>query len=167
MKAIKENNEWRKYAKIPNIYLGVIGYQYATDRHYNDGWRDIVPPNFNPDTHKQINELEEIGEHPNKVVTYKVVALTQAEINQRNEELIPLILTRSQLRRSLILNGISEANILNAINSLPSPQKEFTLIMWEDEQNFTRTSPEVQGIKTIMGLTEQELNNIFIQGANL
>ena len=171
MKAIKINNDW-KLQSIPKDYRRpngnfVLGYINKTEYHYEDGWRDFVQPTYDTETHKKLNELEEIGSDPNKVVTYKVVELTQGELDQRAEDAIPMTLTRSQLRRSLMLSGINETDILNAINTLPSPQKELILIKWEDEQTFTRTSIDVQDIKAIMQLTDEQLNNIFIQGAEL
>ena len=63
---------------FPTYFNGKSGYQY-TKTHYEDGWRNVVQPTFNNATHKRTNELEEIGEHPNKQVTYKVVALSQEE----------------------------------------------------------------------------------------
>lgn len=167
MKAIKINNEWQKFAKIPSTFNGIYGYQYDTSRHYNDGWRDFVSPVYNAETETHTQTIIEQGTHPNKTATYEVRDLTQEELDQRAEDSIPMALTRSQLRQSLLLNGISEVDILNAINTLPSPQKELILIKWEDEQTFNRTSQDVQGIKEIMELTTDQLNNIFIQGVEL
>jgi hypothetical protein len=167
MKAIKINNEWQKFAKIPSTFNGVNGYQYDTSRHYNDGWRDFVSPVYNAETETHTQTIIEQGTDPNKTATYEVRDLTQEELDQRAEDAIPVTLTRSQLRQSLLLNGILEVDILNAINTLPSPQKELILIKWEDEQTFTRTSQDVQDIKEIMQLTTEQLNNIFIQGVEL
>jgi len=51
--------------------------------HYEEGWRDFVEPEFDPETERKTGELvyDEVADN----VTYKVVSLTQLEIEQRAE----------------------------------------------------------------------------------
>lgn len=162
----KENNCKVDTNGYPTRFNGVKGYQYDTT-HYQDGWRDFVAPTFNTATHKQTNEFEEIGQHPNRVVSYKVVEKTQEEIDAYEEAQVPLILTASQLRQSLVLAGINLQSVVDAINTLPSPQKELVLVKWEYENTYNRTSPEVIAISQIVGLDDEALKQIYITGSEL
>lgn len=77
MKTNITENPIKAYGQIPTIWNGVNGYQYATEQHYEDGWRDIVIPEIDHATEK-LGEL--YYDEQNDVVTYEVIEKTQQEI---------------------------------------------------------------------------------------
>lgn len=90
MKTNINENPLKAYSQIPSEWGGVIGYQYATEQHYEDGWRDIVIPEFDHKTEKlgelYYDEGEDVG-------TYPVIEKTQQEIEA---ELISALETEKQ-----------------------------------------------------------------------
>ena len=75
MKSNINENPLKEYAEIPSVWDGKIGYQYDTDNHYADGWRDIIVPSYNSQTEK-LGGLILDGDD----VTYEVITKTQQEI---------------------------------------------------------------------------------------
>lgn len=52
-----------------------------------------------------------------------------------------------------------------AINSLPSPQKEQAQIEWEYASEVRRDNPLIAQLMQAMGMGETELDSLFIEGA--
>lgn len=75
MKSNINESPLKEYAEIPPVWDGKIGYQYDTDNHYADGWRDIIIPAYNSQTEK-LGGLILDGDD----VTYEVIQKTQQEI---------------------------------------------------------------------------------------
>ena len=168
MKAIIINNKIKFYPSIPSTWVNVLSkYETLIDRHYQDGWRDRVIPSFDSETQKIVGDwiMKTVDEV--EICTKEVEDLTQEEIEDKIEANIPSQLTASQLRQAMILQGISVSDVVGAINTLPSPEKELVLVKWEYETSFNRTSAEVQSIGQILQLNTEQINNLFIVGENL
>lgn len=138
------------------------GYDKLTEQHYKDGWRDVVTEKV-----KEDEKLSDLFVLENDIVVKKAIKLTTEELAEKQESLIPNRLTASQLRQALVIKGYTLQSILDAINSLPSPQKDIMLIRWEYEQHYNRTSEEVKSISMAIGLTEEALKEIFKLGSKL
>lgn len=67
---------------IPRKMNGIHNYQNATNRHFSDGWRDVVNPVYDA----SIERLGDLVINGNEV-TYEVIPLTEQEIEtkKRNE----------------------------------------------------------------------------------
>lgn len=69
----------KEYGEIPSLWNDTIGYNYATDTHYEDGWRDLIVPEID-------HALQYLGEldfdEENDVVSYEVIEKTVEEIEQ-------------------------------------------------------------------------------------
>jgi hypothetical protein len=72
-----------------------------------------------------------------------------------------------QLRIKLLELGINDAKIKEAINSFPSPDNEVALISYEYSVEFDRYSPLVIGVGELLGLTNDQLDTIWIEGINV
>lgn len=72
------NNTPLKISSIPRVWNGIRNYQNATDRHFDDGWRDVVNPAYD-------SAIEKLGGLiiSGNQVTYEVIALNQSEIDQK------------------------------------------------------------------------------------
>lgn len=158
------SNVQKIYLEIPRTweFEGVTyqGYQHFTDLHFEHGWRDVVLPTFNAETHKLSNEYILI----NDIVTKEVIDLTPEEIAEANKPIVPESISQMKLRKQLILSGISIASIDALIQSLPRPNRDLIYTMWEYAVVFDRSNPELIGLAQMLGLTSEQLDEIFING---
>lgn len=79
---------------------------------------------------------------------------------------VPQSVTMRQARLALLAAG-KLAAVEAAIASLPSPQKEAAQIEWEFSSVVDRNRPLVQTLGPALGLSEAELDALFIQAAQL
>lgn len=77
---------------------------------------------------------------------------------------IPQIITARQLRLMLISKGISLQRIASIIEALPPEQRDIAKVSWEYAHTFERNNPMLLQVAEAIGITEEELNDIFIQG---
>ncbi len=74
-----KNREGFYIGSIPNKFHGteriVGGYAGRTDLHSVDGWKEVVQPTYNTETHKLGTPIEE-----GNVITYTVLAKTPEEL---------------------------------------------------------------------------------------
>lgn len=80
---------------------------------------------------------------------------------------VPNEITPRQGRQALFLSGITDAMVVSAMNTLPSPQKELALIEWEYSTAFVRANPLMNQMGAALGLTPQDIDNLFIFGITL
>ncbi len=71
-----------------------------------------------------------------------------------------------RLRAVLALDG-KEADVQNAINTLPDPNKTIAQRAWDFGSNTERTSQTVAFIKNVLSLTDAEVDQYFIDAENL
>jgi hypothetical protein len=79
---------------------------------------------------------------------------------------IPTMVTMRQARLALLRGGLL-SQVDAAIAALPSPQKEEAEIEWEYSQEVHRDRALVQMLAPALGLTESDLDDLFIMGATL
>ena len=80
---------------------------------------------------------------------------------------VPEEVTRRQARQALFLNDYLD-QVPIKINAIQDPVvKAMAQIEWEDSQTFRRDRPLVISIGTALGMTTQELDDLFIQAATL
>jgi hypothetical protein len=80
--------------------------------------------------------------------------------------IVPEQVTMRQARLALLAAGLL-ANVDAAINLLPSPMKEEARIEWDYSSTVERHRSLVQALGGTMGLTEDQLDALFIQAATL
>ncbi len=79
---------------------------------------------------------------------------------------VPPVVTMRQARRALLEAGMLQA-IPAAIASLPSPYKERAEIDWEYSQDVHRDWPLVLQLAPALGLTTQQIDQLFITAATM
>lgn len=79
---------------------------------------------------------------------------------------IPVSVTMRQARLALLNAGLL-SNVTTAINALPSPEKEAAQIEWEYSQEVHRDKPFVAVLATALGLTDAQLDNLFLTASTL
>lgn len=79
---------------------------------------------------------------------------------------IPSFVTMRQARLALLQQGLL-SQVQTAIDSLPSPQKEAAQIEWDYSSEVHRNKPFVQLLGAALGLTEEQLDNLFLLASTL
>jgi hypothetical protein len=77
-----------------------------------------------------------------------------------------MVITPRQARLALSSVGKLSA-VADAIAVTPEPNKTMIAIEWEYATVVERTSPWVEALRPALGMTEQELDNLFVSAANL
>jgi hypothetical protein len=79
---------------------------------------------------------------------------------------IPSIVSMRQARLALLSAGLLQ-QVTAAIDSLPSPDKEAAQIEWEYSQEVNRNQSLVTLLASSLGLTEEDLDNLFTSASLL
>jgi hypothetical protein len=80
---------------------------------------------------------------------------------------VPVRVTRWQLRAQLAIQGLEQA-VTDAINALPDStqaEQEFKIkaqYAWDFSNNIERQSPTVSMIQAVLGLTDSQVDDIFV-----
>ena len=77
---------------------------------------------------------------------------------------VPDSISQIKLRKQLVLSGISIASIDALIQSLPQPNRDLIYTMWEYAVVFDRHNPELNAMAQMLEITQQQLDEIFING---
>lgn len=83
----------------------------------------------------------------------------------------PFVYVPNQLSARQIRLVLSEAGLLSQveaeINAMPSPQKEAAVIEWSNSTYIQRDHPLVLDLAGLLGLTSDQVDQMFIQGITL
>lgn len=80
---------------------------------------------------------------------------------------VPQSAPRKQARQALVLAGLYEQAI-TAIATIPdAQQRNLAQIEWEDSPAYERQSPLVQQVGAALGLTDQQIDNLFVTASTL
>src|SRR5690606_24198301 len=80
------------------------------------------------------------------------------------EPSIPSVVTMAQAKLALLYAGLYE-QVEQALADLPEPQKTAALIEWNHRQTLEREHPLVAQVATALGLTEQQLDELFLDAS--
>ena len=83
-----------------------------------------------------------------------------------NKPAVPTVVTMRQARLALLQAGVLPL-VESAIASMESPAKEAAKIEWEYSQEVQRNKPFVQLLGASLGLTEEQLDNLFLLASTL
>jgi hypothetical protein len=77
---------------------------------------------------------------------------------------VPQSITRFQAKSALLSVGLLETvESLMLTNNVPHQIK----LAWTDAQVFYRTSPALNSLASVLGMTSEDLDNLFILGASI
>lgn len=79
---------------------------------------------------------------------------------------VPSSITPRQARLALLGAGLLDT-VQSAFAQLPDPQRTAASIEWEYATTIERTSPLVSQFGPILGLTEEQIDELFIAAAQL
>lgn len=83
-----------------------------------------------------------------------------------NKPAVLSVVTMRQARLALLQAGVLPL-VESAIASMESPAKEEAKIEWEYSQEVQRDKPFVQMLGASLGLTEEQLDNLFLLASTL
>jgi hypothetical protein len=76
------------------------------------------------------------------------------------EEEMPPVSAR-QIRTAMVYGGLSIEAIETALDGLPEPTKTVAKIAWDYASDFERDNPLVVSLAPVLGLSEQQLNDLW------
>jgi hypothetical protein len=83
------------------------------------------------------------------------------------EEVILADISPRQVRLALTLSGISLSQIDTFLDSMNEPDKSLAKIEWEYAQSFKRDNTLVNQMAALMGLTSQQVDDLWTLGFSL
>lgn len=78
---------------------------------------------------------------------------------------IPQAITAKQMRRALLDNGYLE-QIETIIAGLKEPHRSRLRVDWQNTTEFKRDDPTIAALAPLLGLTDRQLDRLFIAAAN-
>ena len=103
------------------------------------------------------------------IVGVEYVEATPEEIAEANKPKVPQTISAMRLKLQLFDMGITDDDIFEDIDSIPdimfsTADKEKAKIMYKTATIFERTNGELNFVATMEGLTQEQLDEIFING---
>ena len=94
---------------------------------------------------------------------------TPEEIAEANKPIVPLEIAKMHFKIELIKRGIEFQEVEDTINAIPSEMfseidKKIAITKFNDAVSFDRYNADLQLVATLMGLTQEDLDEIFING---
>lgn len=156
---------------LPRMWSSDNGVQYPLAEMWSKGHTSEVKalgwfPEYRE--HASINEEAEVVDGQNYtvrvsdvLVTDNVRSLTQAEIDTRLEQKRSYMVVSMRQARLALLQAELLPQIETAIAGLQEPDKSAVLIEWEYAQEVKRSHAWVIALTTQLGLTDQQLDDLF------
>jgi len=130
--------------KIKHVESGIIFNNDSTDENYNDYYLWLS------------NEGTPI-----------YVYFFEGEETQYNRRNLPKVVSQRQLRTQLRLNGFDLNDVQTVIDSLPEPNKTIAQVAWDYAITFELESPLLRNLAYALGMTDEDVDNIFINASQL
>lgn len=130
-------------------------------------WYDENNNEFSVDTNtqsgKEIDAWLKAGNEPS------LFEGTPEEIAEANKPIVPEEISAMRLKLQLFDMGITDQDIFDDIDSIPDfmfsfADKEKAKIKYKTAVTFERTNGELNFIATMEGLTQEQVDQIFING---
>jgi len=115
-----------------------------------------------------LNEELEITVYTKEVLTQEEEdSLANLINNYDRTTSISESVTPRQLRTALVLSGVSEAAVDSIIDSMPEPNKSVAKIAWQFASVYERNNALVNQLGLALGLSETQIDDIWILAASL
>jgi hypothetical protein len=88
-----------------------------------------------------------------------IESATEEEIAEANT---PLEVALWKVRAVLTVMGL-ETSVTQALSNLPEPNRTAALAIWDRGNTVDRFSPTVMFLQNVLGLSDFQVNNIFIE----
>lgn len=103
------------------------------------------------------------------IVGVEYVEATLEEIAEANKPIVPQTISAMRLKLQLFDMGITDQDIFDDIDSIPesmysTADKEKAKIKYKNATRFERTNGELNLVATMEGLSQEQIDEIFING---
>ena len=103
------------------------------------------------------------------IVGVDYIESTPEEIAEANKPIVPQTISAMRLKLQLFDMGITDQDIFDDIDSIPDSmfsiaEKEKAKIKYKTAVTFQRTNGELNFVATMEGLTQEQVDEIFING---
>lgn len=100
---------------------------------------------------------------------FEMIESTPEEIAEANKPKVPCSISRMRLKLELFERNITVEDIVDTITSIPSAvfseaEKQKALIKFQEATSYDRYNADLNLIATLMGLSQEDLDEIFING---
>jgi hypothetical protein len=120
----------------------------------------VAHPVYDPET-QALEEGQPVQIDGVWTQVWNVRSLTTEELKSR----VPQSITKRQARQELIESGFIGA-VEAAIDAIQDPtQKALMLSWWNDSQDYERANPELITMAASIGLTEEQLDAMFLSAS--
>jgi len=162
MIAIEIDKVIKLYPSLPKIWKNIINYdKVEKEIWYNDGFREIIQPEFDKETQQRTNKLVLLkGEFD-----YYSYLVEDKEIIE-NIIQVPVELPLWKLRVTLKIMDLIQT-IENIFNELPEPNRTAALAIWEYGNSVDRYSETVLFLQKQLDLTDKQVDDIFINSEKI
>lgn len=124
-------------------------------------------PEYDPIT-QVVSEIDPVLVEGNWAQQWQVTELSPEQIAANRKALVPASVTRRKACQALLLSGITKEMVTTALQNIPDPlERGLAMIEWEDSLEFERNRPLVAAVGTLFGLTDEQLDELFITAGNL
>ena len=157
MKAIEINGSWELYQTLPKVWNNKQPYNAI-----EEGFKDVIRPTIT--NTKRLGAL--IYDDLNDVLTYEVIDKSAEEIFQ--DELSKATeVSAIKFLVQLELEGVTEADILTIINTLPEPNKTIANVSFKRATTFERDNALLLLVGQAYGFNDAKLDEIFVNANKL
>lgn len=124
--------------------------------YFKNSVGDVFAFDRMPENEQGASQLIQLSEEEATILLSKPVPVT-----------VPGFLTKKQAKQALILVGMF-SNVKAAIESIPDEtQRLMVQVAWDDSATFERSDSTLLMLASALGLTDEELDQLFIMGAQL
>ena len=130
----------------------------------NEYYNGILIPqdDTNPIFQQRCDFLENGGQ-------FEIIESTPEEIAEANKPIVPVSISRMNLKIQLLLRNIEIQDIIDTINSIPEVMfstidKQIAIIKFNEAVSYDRYNADLNLVATLMGLSQSDLDEIFING---
>ena len=98
-----------------------------------------------------------------------IEGMTEEELIELNKPKVPESIARMNLKIQLLLRGIEISDIIEAVDSIPESMfpliaKKIAIIKFNEAVTFDRYNADLNLVATLMGMSQDTLDEIFING---
>ena len=157
---VNEDNEAVKVIKT------ITGFKNREALHELAGFYPVVNPPIDSNTQYIGSTLIWVEDESH--YTYNVIDLTSEEIEAINKGKIPKSVKNMKLRLALIQSGISISSIDAAIQAIEDTTvRESIQTMWEYAEYYERENTQLIAMAASLGITDEQLDQLFILAETL
>lgn len=110
--------------------------------------------------------IEYVAYLENQGEVFETDYLTDIDLAIQRKLIVPQEVKRWRVKRILERMNLI-VNVENALNQLPEPTKGDAFAVWNEGTEFERSSSTIQFLQNILQMTDEQVDDIFIQAEEI